>query len=81
MQSGDATHVRQSLRRSEPVQIYLKVNDKYPEQMPLQTTPPTLLENLPKLPQEIEYRITGRDLVLLDAKVNLVIDVMRGVFS
>lgn len=81
MQAADATHIKQSLRHSEPVQLYLKVNDKYPERVPLQTTPPTLLENLPKLPSEIEYRITGRDLVLLDAKANLVVDVLRGVFS
>jgi len=78
---GDAAHVQQSLRHSEPVQLHLKVNDKYPEKVPLQTTPPTLLGNLPKLPPEIEYRITGRDLVLLDAKINLVIDVIRGVFG
>jgi len=81
MQPADATHIKQSLRRSEPVQLHLKVNEKYPESMPLQTTPPTLLENLPKLPPEIEYRITGRDLVLLDAKANLIVDVLRGVFS
>jgi hypothetical protein len=81
MQPADADHIKQSLRRSEPVELHLKVNDKYPEQVPLQTTPPTLLGNLPKLPPEIEYRITGRDLVLLDAKADLVIDVLRGVFS
>jgi hypothetical protein len=78
---ANATHVQQSLRHSEPVQLHLKVNDKYPDQVPLQSTPPTLLEHLPKLPPEIEYRITGRDLVLLDAKVNLIIDVIRGVFG
>ena len=81
MQPADAAHIRQSLRRSEPVQLHLKVNDKYPETVPLQTTPPTLLGNLPELPPEIEYRITGRDLVLLDAKANIVVDVLRGVFS
>lgn len=81
MQPADAARIKQSLRHSEPVQLYLKVNDKYPERVPLQTTPPTLLENLPKLPPEIEYRITGRDLVLLDAKANLVVDVLRGVFT
>jgi hypothetical protein len=80
MQPADAAHIKQSLRHSEPVQLHLKVNDKYPAQAPLQTTPPTLLENFPKLPPEIEYRITGRDLVLLDAKANLVVDVLRGVF-
>jgi hypothetical protein len=81
MQPTDAAHIKQSLRRSEPVQLHLKVNDKYPEPVPLQTTPPTLLGNLPELPPEIEYRITGRDLVLLDTKANLVVDVLRGVFS
>jgi hypothetical protein len=81
MQPANAAHIKQSLRRSEPVQLHLKVNDKYPAPVPLQTTPATLLENLPKLPSEIEYRITGRDLVLLDAKANLVVDVLRGVFS
>jgi hypothetical protein len=49
--------------------------------VPLQSTPPSLLENLPPLPPEIEYRITGADLVLLDAKANMVVDIIRGVFS
>ena len=73
--------IRQSLRSAEPVQLHLEINDTYPEHAPLQSTPPSLLENLPKLPPEIEYRITGRDLVLLDSKANLVVDIIRGVFS
>lgn len=81
MQPGDAAKVRQSLRAAEPVQLHLKVGDEYPAHVPLQSTPPTLLENLPKLPPEIEYRIIGRDLVLLDTKANLVVDVIAGVFS
>jgi hypothetical protein len=81
MQPRDSEHIRQSLRHSEPVQLNLNVNDSYPARMPLQSTPPSLLGNLPSLPPEIEYRITGRDLVLLDAKANLVIDVIPGVFS
>jgi hypothetical protein len=78
---GDAKRIRESLRHAEPVQLRLNVNDSYPAQVPLQSTPPTVLANLPELPSEIEYRITGRDLVLLDTKANLVIDVMTGVFS
>jgi len=78
---GDGDHIGQSLRHAEPVQLHLEVNNSYPEHVPLQSTPPSLLENLPKLPPEIEYRITGRDLVLLDAKANLIVDVVRGVFS
>ena len=76
----DGRQVRQSLRSAEPVQLHLEIDDKYPDGVPLQTTPPSLLENLPALPPEIEYRITGR-LVLLDAKAGLVVDIIRGVFS
>jgi hypothetical protein len=81
VQPANGQHIAQSLRHAEPVQLHLDINDSYPEQAPLQSTPPSLLENLPKLPPEIEYRITGRDLVLLDTKANLVVDIIRGVFS
>jgi hypothetical protein len=77
----DGREIRRSLRSAEPVQLHLAINEKYPEGVPLQTTPPSLLENLPALPPEIEYRVTGRDLVLLDAKANLIVDIIRGVFS
>jgi len=81
MQPEEAKKIRQSLRHAEPVQLSLHVNDSYPARIPLQSTPPSLLGNLTPLPPEIEYRITGRDLVLLDAKANLVIDLIPGVFS
>jgi hypothetical protein len=81
MQPADAPNVRQSLRAAEPVQLHLKVGEEYPDQVPLQSTPPTLLENLPKLPPEIEYRIAGRDLFLLDTRANLIVDIISGAFS
>jgi hypothetical protein len=81
MQPEDANNIRQSLHHAEPVQLQLKVNDTYPKHVPLQSTPPTLLGNLPRLPPEIEYRVTGRDLVLLDTRANLIVDVIPGVFS
>src|SRR3954452_8338488 len=56
------TRVVASLRRSEPVKdIPLKVNAPYPDGVPLQSMPPTLLLKLPKLPKELEYRIVGRN--------------------
>src|SRR5580658_8756952 len=76
----DGPEIRQSLRSAEPVQLHLAINEKYPDGVPLQTTPPSLLENLPALPPEIEYRITGQDLVLLDTKADLIVDIIRGVF-
>jgi len=35
-----------------------------------------LLETLPPLPSELEYRLIGRDLVLLDVPANMVLDVL-----
>ena len=32
---------------------------------------------LPSLPEELEYRISGRDLVLLDVRARLVVDIVR----
>jgi hypothetical protein len=70
----DATTVHQSLRRSEPVVVPFKVNGRYPKGLPLQTTPPSLLQNLPKLPPELEYRVVGHALVLLDTSAGLIVD-------
>ena len=74
MQGADATRVKGSLKSAEPVQLRLRVNDHYPADAPLQTTPPTLLMNLPKLPEELEYRLVGRSLVLRCVKGNLIVD-------
>jgi hypothetical protein len=54
----------------------LEVNQEYPQTSALQSTPPTLLSNLPKLPPELEYRIVGQELVLLDTKANLIVDLL-----
>jgi hypothetical protein len=78
--AGTATHgpaagrVKKSLQRAEPVQLTLRVNETYPQHVPLQSVPPTLLQNLPTLPPELEYRVVGHALVLRDIGANLIID-------
>lgn len=73
----DGKQLRASLRSAEPVRgIRLQVNATYPEKAPLQSTPPTLLLDLPTLPSELEYRIVGRDLVLRDVAANLIVDLL-----
>ena len=74
MQGHDASHVHQSLQHAEPVRVRIAVNEAYPAGVALQSTPPTLLMNLPALPQELDYRVVGNNLILRDAKANLVID-------
>jgi hypothetical protein len=39
-----------------------------------------LVEALPPLPYEVQYRLVGRDLVLLDVELGLAIDTVRNVF-
>jgi hypothetical protein len=63
-----------SLHRSEPVNIQLQINQSYPENLPLQSTPASLLLNLPEMPKGLEYRFLGSELVLRDADANIVVD-------
>jgi hypothetical protein len=76
MQGGDAARIRKSLQNSEPVKLQLRVNDSYPSGIPQQSTPPSLLLNLPPLPPNLEFRLLGTTLILLDSKANLVVDLM-----
>lgn len=54
-----------------------RVNGDYPENLPLATVPPLILARLQPLPDSLEYRFMGRDLILYDAKTNLIIDVVH----
>jgi hypothetical protein len=75
MQGADAERIRASLRRAEPVRLKaLRVNHRYPKNVPLQSTPPSLLLNLPQLPKELDYRLVGRALLLRDTDTSLIVD-------
>ena len=52
------------------------VNQVYPTTYPLATFPATLLPLLPRLPEEVEYRIVGHYLILRDVEANVIIDFM-----
>ena len=73
--------IRASLRHAEPANARLKINEAYPEKLPLQSTPPSLLLNLPPVPEGLEYRIVGRDLVLRDTEANIVVDFIPNIIS
>jgi hypothetical protein len=61
-----------------PKNLKLTVNQPYPTTLPLATVPGNLLARLPKLPEELEYRLVDRQLLLRDRDANLVIDVLSG---
>jgi len=68
--------IRESIRSGEPVMAKVRVNGSYPEGLPLQTMPTTLLTSFPKLPSELDYRLVGTTLVLRDVTANLIIDLI-----
>jgi len=75
--ADEGKQIHQSLRRAEPVKdVNVRVNQPYPEAVPLQSMPPTLLQNLPELPKDLDYRIIDHDLILRDVQANLVIDII-----
>jgi hypothetical protein len=69
---------RATLQQQKTVkEVPLQVNGIYPDAVAETTFPATLLQKLPTLPDELAYRIMGRDLVLVDSKANLVIDLFH----
>jgi hypothetical protein len=67
---------RESLWKQIPPVEVPAVDADYPPQLPLASFPPTLLTELPELPEELEYRFAGSHLILLDAEANLILDVL-----
>lgn len=68
---------RVALVHELPKGVKVSVNTVYPTTIPLLTFPAALLQKLPDLPPELEYRIVGRHLILRDVKANLIVDVLR----
>jgi hypothetical protein len=61
-----------------PKGLVLKVNQPYPPNIALATVPPKLLAQLPMLPEELEYRLVDRRLLLRDRDANVIVDVLVG---
>jgi len=61
-----------------PVKSPPAVNAIYPEKAALATVPPLILVNLPRLPDGLEYRFMGRDLILRDRDANIIVDFVPG---
>ena len=61
-----------------PKGLMLKVNQPYPPNIPLASVPSKLLAQLPMLPEELEYRLVDRRLLLRDRDANVIVDVLVG---
>lgn len=60
----------------KPAQVPVAVNGEYPKEAPLSTVPPDVLKALPPLPENLQYRIVGKHMVLLCTQANLIVDYM-----
>jgi hypothetical protein len=57
----------------------LKVNDRYPDEIPLSAMPLQVLKTLPKLDEGLEYRFIGKRLVLMDTHADMIVDFTENV--
>jgi hypothetical protein len=64
------------LDKESNIPVPLKVNYPYPDPKEFVTMEPKLLLKLPQLPKQMKYRYVGRNLFLIDADNNLMIDYM-----
>lgn len=52
----------------------LAVNARYPDSVPVTTVPLDVLQTLPKLSEDLEYRFVGDALILLDVHAHIIAD-------
>jgi hypothetical protein len=76
----DGKALRDSINDENPgTPVKLTANTRYPDTVPLSTVPPQVLQGLPKLPEEMEYRFIGDALILMDVHAHLVVDLIEHV--
>jgi hypothetical protein len=56
--------------------VPLRINASYPSDVPLSSVPPRILEALPRLPEDLEYRFVERQLILFDNHAQIIVDYM-----
>jgi hypothetical protein len=70
----DGKELMASILDDNPAGMKLSVNMRYPDEVPLSTVPPEVLQTLPKLTEDLEYRFIGHHLILLDTHAHVVAD-------
>jgi hypothetical protein len=75
----DGKTLRATIADENPGQaVKLQVNGRYPDAIPVSSMPPQVLQALPPLPKEVEYRFIGSTLILLDVQAHIIVDFMTG---
>lgn len=64
----------QAIMDDGPGEFDVDVNEAYAKHRSLATMPPNILQLLPDLADDMEYRFVGRHLILRDVRANMVVD-------
>ena len=56
--------------------VAARVNQRYPDDVPISTMTASVLASLPPLPPELQYRFLGRHLILIDVGARIIVDYM-----
>jgi hypothetical protein len=75
----DGAALKASIMDENPGVMKLTVNERYPDTVPLSTVPPQVLQGLPELPEELEFRFISRHLILMDEHAHIIVDVIEDV--
>ena len=59
--------------------VAARVNQRYPDDVPISTMTASVLASLPRLPPELQYRFLGRHLILIDVGARIIVDYMPDV--
>ena len=76
LKAPDGANVRGAIFDDAPGDMTVKVFTEYPAGAPIATAPAQLLSHFPALPNELEYRFIGPNLILMDIAAFLIVDVI-----
>ena len=76
----DGREIKRSILDTYTGNAILEVNQPYPDTMAYSTVPLPILQGLPALPDALQYRFVGPQLILLDPHGRLVVDIVKNVF-
>jgi hypothetical protein len=76
LRGRDGANIKGAIFDDAPGDMAIKIFSEYPSGVPIATLPAQMLKVFPVLPKELEYRFLGPNLILMDVKAFLIVDVI-----
>jgi hypothetical protein len=80
LRGPDGSQLKKAILDEFTGNVRLVVNGQYPDDVPLSQMPLQILQALPKIPEILEYRFIGKNLVLLDVHARIIVDFIDKAF-